>query len=92
MDNNEIIKQAEATPQERAALLNSRINANTQLAAESLVAVGRDLKAMRDEKLYTEFGCETFEEYCEAKTQIKQRQAYNFIKCFEKYEIGRAHV
>ena len=85
MDNNEIIKQAEVTPQERAALLNSRINANTQLAAESLVAVGRDLKAMRDEKLYTEFGCETFEEYCEAKTQIKQRQAYNFIKCYEKY-------
>lgn len=85
MDNNEIIKQAEATPQERAALLNSRINANAQLAAESLVAVGRDLKAMRDEKLYTQYNCETFEAYCEAHTPIKQRQAYNIIKCYEKY-------
>ena len=40
MDNNEIIKQAEATPQERAALLDSRINANARIAAEKLVETG----------------------------------------------------
>lgn len=87
---NEIINginenNAVQTPQERATLLDGRINANAQIAAESIVAVGRDLKAMRDEKLYIELGCQTFSEYCETKTQIKQRQAYNFIKCYETY-------
>lgn len=87
---NEIISginknQAVQTSQERATLLDGRINANAQIAAESIVAVGRDLKAMRDEKLYIELGCQTFAEYCETKTQIKQRQAYNFIKCYETY-------
>lgn len=85
MEKNEITKTAETTPQTRAAMLNSRIIANAKIAAESLVMVGRDLKAMRDEKLYTELGCDTFEEYCNEMTPIKQRQAYNFIKCYEKY-------
>ncbi|MCH5195919.1 MAG: DUF3102 domain-containing protein [Oscillospiraceae bacterium] len=85
MDNNEIIKQAEAIPQERAAALTSRINANARIAAETLVAIGRDLKAMRDEKLYTALGCADFGEYCDKHTDIRQRQAYNFIKCYETY-------
>lgn len=85
MDNNGIITTAEITPQERAALLDSRINANAKIAADSIVAVGRDLKAMRDEKLFLKLDCETFEDYCDKKTPIKQRQAYNFIKCYEKY-------
>ncbi|MDE7194050.1 MAG: hypothetical protein K2O14_08780 [Oscillospiraceae bacterium] len=71
--------------EERAALLNSRINANAQLVAEGFVVLGRDLKAMRDEKLYTRFACETFDEYCEKLTPIRQRQAYSYIRCFEKY-------
>lgn len=81
---NEIIKTTENTAA-RAALLDSRINANAKIIAESFVAVGRDFKAMRDEKLYVELGCESFEDYCDKKTPIKQRQAYNFIKCYEKY-------
>lgn len=85
MDNNEIMTTAEITPQERAVLLDSRINANAKVAAESIVKVGRDLKEMRDEKLYLKLDCETFENYCDKKTPIKQRQAYNFIKCYEKY-------
>ena len=71
--------------EERAVLLNSRINANAQLVAEGFVVLGRDLKAMRDEKLYTRFACETFDEYCEKLTPIRQRQAYSYIRCFEKY-------
>ena len=81
---NEIIKTTENTA-ERAALLDSRINANAKIIAESFVTIGRDFKAMRDEKLYIELGCESFEDYCDKKTPIKQRQAYNFIKCYEKY-------
>lgn len=82
---NKIMTTAAATPQERAVLLDSRINANAKVAAESILKVGRDLKEMRDEKLYLKLDCETFEDYCDKKTPIKQRQAYNFIKCYEKY-------
>ena len=86
---NEILKSPEetaaATPQERAVLLHNRINANAKIVADSIVEIGRDLKTMRDEKLYEEIGCGSFAEYCEQKTPIKQRQAYNFIKCYEKY-------
>ena len=86
MEKNEITKVPENTPREnRAAYLDSRINANAKIAADSIVSVGRDLKAMRDEKLYAELGCDTFEDYCDKMTPIKQRQAYNFIKCYEKY-------
>ncbi len=86
MENNEITRVPENTPREnRAAFLDSRINANAKIAADSIVAVGRDLKDMRDEKLYKELNCDTFEEYCNEMTPIKQRQAYNFIKCYEKY-------
>lgn len=81
---NEIIKTTGNTA-ERAALLDSRINANAKIIAESFVTIGRDFKAIHDEKLYIELGCESFEDYCDKKTPIKQRQAYNFIKCYEKY-------
>ena len=84
--NNKMTKTNSADLRENlATFLDSRINANAKIAAESMVAVGRDLKNMRDEKLYTELGCDTFEEYCDERTPIKQRQAYNFIKCYEKY-------
>lgn len=86
MKNNENTIVPENTPREnRAAFLDSRINANAKIAADSIVAVGRDLKEMRDKKLYTELNCASFEEYCNEMTPIKQRQAYNFIKCYEKY-------
>ena len=84
MNDNEIIR-TEENERERAELLNSRINANALIVAEGFVALGRDLKTMRDDKLYTRFDCETFEEYCEKLTPIRQRQAYSYIRCFEKY-------
>ena len=73
------------TPKEKADVLTSRINANAAVAAQTLVLIGRDLKTMRDEKLYIELGCSNFEEYCDKHTTVRQRQAYNFIKCFEQY-------
>lgn len=85
MENNEIMTTAEVTPQERAVLLNSRINANALLMGNLIVSTGRDLKAMRDEKLYKELGFESFDEYCDSKTPFKKRNAYNFIQCFEDY-------
>lgn len=85
MDNNEIMATAENTLQGRAELLDVRINANAQVMASSMAEMGRDLKAMRDEQLYKDLNCDTFEEYCNEMTPIKQRMAYNFIKCWEEY-------
>lgn len=85
MDNNEIMTTAEITPQERAEQLTARINANAEIAAKSLMAVGRDLKAMRDEKLFEKLGCADFDEYCVKKTEIKKRMAYHYIRCWETY-------
>lgn len=69
----------------RAQELNGRIIANAQIAAESIVRVGQDLKTMRDEKLYSALGYGDFEAYCKLEVKIGQRQAYNFIRCFETY-------
>ena len=73
------------TTVERASALTAKINANARVAAEALVMIGRDLKIMRDEKLYSALGCANFEEYCDKHTEIRQREAYNFIRCFETY-------
>lgn len=92
MDNNEIMTATEITPQERAVLLDSRINVNVEVlkntvreAANTLFAIGRDLKTMRDEKLYIQMGHKTFADYCNEKADVKQRQAYNYIRCYEIY-------
>ena len=88
MENSEtmtLTTPAENNPQERAERLNSRINANAKVAVEHIGKVGRDLKVMRNERLYIKLGCKTFEDYCNTKTPIGQRQAYNFIRCYEKY-------
>ncbi|MDE6733800.1 MAG: DUF3102 domain-containing protein [Oscillospiraceae bacterium] len=77
----ELTKEVRSKAQE----LNSRIIANAQIAAESIVRVGQDLKLMRDEKLYSALGYGDFEAYCKLGVKIGQRQAYNFIRCFETY-------
>lgn len=84
---NEITTTAEVTltAKEKATLLDGRIKANARIAAESLVTMGKDLREMRDGKLYAEFGCENFSDYCEQELKISQRHAYNIIKCYEIY-------
>lgn len=71
--------------QDKAATLHRRILMNGRIAAESIVAMAKDLKTMRDEKLYACFGCDDFDDYCVQKVGIHQRQAYNFIRVLEQY-------
>lgn len=71
--------------QDRAAQLTQRIMANGKIAASSLIEMGRDLKTVRDERLFTEMGYENFEEYCEKKIGIGKRHGYNFIQIYEKF-------
>ena len=70
---------------DRAAKLTQRILANGSIAANSMIEMGRDLKMVRDERLFTELGFGSFEEYCEKKVGIGKRHGYNFIQVYEKF-------
>ncbi len=69
---------------EDALQTHQRIMANSEICARSLLEVCKDLKKMRDEKLYEQFGYETFDNYCENMAGIKSRMAYNYISTFER--------
>lgn len=71
--------------QEKAVKLTRQIIANGNIAASCMVDMGRDLKAVRDERLYTEIGFDSFEEYCEKKCGIGKRHGYNFIQVYERF-------
>lgn len=75
---------AEISPEYTEAIqLHRSIMANGQLAAEAFITFCKDLKTMRDKKLYTHLGFEDFESYTEQMAGLKSRQAYNYIKSFE---------
>jgi len=73
-----------------AQQLHVEIITSGQLVADSIVAYSRNLKRMKDTGLYTELGLNSFEDYCEQRAGIKQRQAYNFIRVIE--ELGENYV
>lgn len=76
--------EATMAPEARAQLLTERIKENGSTAARAVWAIGRDLRTMKAEELYTELGYETFEEYAEQEFQLKRRQAYTYISVYEK--------
>lgn len=55
------------------------------IAGKCMVEVARNLKEMRDGKLFKVAGFEEFGEYVEDAVGIKERQAYNYIKVMETY-------
>ena len=65
--------------------LHEEIATGSQFIAISLIKLGKNLKTMRDSKLYNELGYETFESYTKEKAKIGQRQAYSFIAVYENY-------
>ena len=69
---------------EQAYSIHQRILANGKILQTALYEVCKDLKTMRDSKLYTELGYASFEEYAEKACGIKQRQAYSYISAYEK--------
>lgn len=70
--------------QAEAVKLHQNIMLNAELAANSMVAMCRDLKIMRDRRLYEKLGCAEFSEYTENLVGIKARQAYTYISTYEK--------
>lgn len=69
---------------DKAVNTHARIMANGQVLQNTLIEICRDLKSMRDERLYKVLGYDTFEEYAEKAVGLKQRQAYSYISTFEK--------
>lgn len=67
-----------------AVQTHQRILANGEICAQSLLEICKDLKKMRDEKLYEEFGYAAFDEYTENAVGIKPRQAYTYISTYER--------
>ena len=74
----------DGTPEQAQAMgLHYEIMAAAQAAANSLLALGRKLKQMRDTSGYKRLGFETFADYTEQAVGIRQRQAYNYISVIE---------
>lgn len=75
----------DGTPEQAQAMsLHCEIMATAQAAADSLLALGRKLKQMRDTGGYRHLGFASFGEYTEQAVGIRQRQAYNYITVVEK--------
>lgn len=72
------------TTMERAVQITERIKANGRIAVNAVCSIGKDLRIMKIDKLYTELGYEEFEDYAEKEFQLKRRQAYQYISVYEK--------
>lgn len=79
-------RPAELTNEERAFIeAHRRIIDCGKLTGQCLLEMCRQIKKMRDGKLYLAAGFEKFEDYTEQALSIKQRQAYKYIQIAETY-------
>lgn len=79
MENTNLVVK----PEQEAIIINERIKANGQAAVNAVCAIGRDLRRMKIEGLYTHLGYDSFEEYAEQEHNLKRRQAYQYISVYE---------
>ena len=64
---------------------HARIIAAAELITKGALELGKNAKKMRDEKLYIELGFENFDDYTQKVLNMGERQAYNYIRVYEKY-------
>lgn len=81
MDNNTEIM---LSPEQEAVVITERIKDYGRAAVNAVCNIGRDLRRMKIENLYTHLGYETFEDYAEKEFNLKRRQAYLYISVYEK--------
>ena len=86
MNNSIAITQPEniTNEQSEALALHQRILVNANMAVACWTETCKDLKRMRDAKLYTALGFKSFSAYTEQALGIKERQAYTYIQTLEK--------
>lgn len=63
--------------------IHNNIFSSGVLINNGLIELAKNLKIMKDEKLYLEIGFDTFEIYCEEACGIKRSQAYKYIKVLD---------
>lgn len=80
---SEIITATADERSRQAHLLHNKIMVSGVMVAQSLVQMCKDLKTMRDEKLYTELGYNDFGGYCDEAVGIGARQGYTYIQTYE---------
>lgn len=73
---------------QRAVTLHRRITANVRAAQDSLFEVCRDLKEIRDGRLFEELGYTAFEDYCTKEFELSYKQACKYIAVAERYPDG----
>ena len=71
--------------QENFITTHRRIISCGNAAGRAFVDLARELKRMRDGKLFAAAGFADFGEYVEQAVGLKQRQAYNYIKVAERF-------
>ena len=80
-----LILRPDNTPQAQQAMaLHFEIKSALAAAASAMVEFCKNLKAMRDGKLYLHIGYDSFEDYVEKAHSIHQRQRYTYIRTYEK--------
>lgn len=90
MSENSIMTLADFNIETMTAQTAAAIEKHTNLmisyqtAAAATVEFYKNLKEMRDSKLYLALNFATFEDYTEQACGIKRRQAYNYIQTYEK--------
>lgn len=62
---------------------NNILNAGTQIT-NNLIVLSKNLKQMRDDKLYLEANIDSFEDYAEKICGLKRAQAYAYIQVLER--------
>ena len=86
-NSKEIVKASEnqGLPSDQADFLSlhQTIIMCGSMASNALIEMAKNLKEMRDRKLYTAGGFNSFSEYVENAVGIKERQAYSYISIIE---------
>lgn len=87
MELNELILKNEkelTTNQLKFISVHQNILNAGAMITNSVISLSKNLKVMRDEKLFKEIDCESFEDYAERICGLKKSQAYKYIQVLEK--------
>ena len=74
----------------RAVALHQKILTSAQLLQQNLFDMCTGIFQMKNEKLYKEFGYQTFEDYCEKELGISRRQGQKYATIGESFQNGKS--